>query len=70
LAVQVDLAPLPPDPPASDFAEVVALTRRRLCLPVERDPDVAAALEDLGYDPGQPRTWQYPRDVCTMWWDT
>ncbi len=40
--------------------ELVAFARRRLCLPPERDPEVAAALDDL-FDPG-------PRSLVTLWW--
>jgi SAM-dependent methyltransferase len=44
----------------SDRSELVAFTRRRLCLPPERDPEVAAALgANLGLG---------PRPVVTMWW--
>ena len=37
--------------------EVIAFVRRRLCLPAERDPEVAAAL-------GPP----VPRRLVTLWW--
>ncbi len=45
---------------AVDRAEVVASTRRRLCLPPERDPEVDAALgPDL-----------FPaEDRAVIWWD-
>jgi SAM-dependent methyltransferase len=48
-------------------AELVAWTRRRLCLPATRDPEIAAALsEQLGADPA---TWQLPpRRLVTLWW--
>jgi hypothetical protein len=36
---------------------LVAFTRRRLCLPAERDPEVAALLPDHG-----------PRPHATLWW--
>jgi hypothetical protein len=36
---------------------LVAFTRRRLCLPAERDPEVAAHLPDHG-----------PRRHATLWW--
>jgi SAM-dependent methyltransferase len=45
-----------------DFDELVAFTRRRLCLPADRDPEVAAALLEAGtrrvdgvWVSGQPR---------------
>jgi SAM-dependent methyltransferase len=44
-------------------SELVAMTRRRLCLPPERDAEVAAALGDEGDDPVA-----VPRDVVTIWW--
>jgi SAM-dependent methyltransferase len=40
-----------------DREELVAFTRRRLCLPADRDPDVAAVLEPPG-----------PRAHVTLWW--
>jgi len=52
-----------------DFDELVAFTRRRLCLPAERDPEVAAALLEEGtrqvdgvWVSGQPRR------VATLSW--
>jgi SAM-dependent methyltransferase len=52
-----------------DFDELVAFTRRRLCLPADRDPEVAAALLDEGtrlvdgvWVSGQPRR------VATLSW--
>jgi SAM-dependent methyltransferase len=52
-----------------DFDELVAFTRRRLCLPAERDPEVAAALLEAGtrqvdgvWVSGQPRR------VATLSW--
>lgn len=41
--------------------ERVRFTRIRLCLPAERDPEVAQALQDFADD--------QPRMVATMWWD-
>lgn len=46
--------------------ELVDVTRRRLCLPPERAPDVAAALAE---EPGA----DFPSaggEVVTVWWDT
>jgi SAM-dependent methyltransferase len=40
--------------------ELVAFARRRLCLPSERDRDVAVALDEL-FDAG-------PRSLVTLWW--
>ena len=42
----------------ADRDELVAFTRRRLCLPAERDPEVAALLPPHG-----------PRQHVTLWWD-
>jgi hypothetical protein len=52
----------------SNRDELVAFVRRRLCLPSERDPEIAAALTDqiveradgIGF-PAMP--------VVTLWWD-
>ncbi len=41
--------------------ELVTFTRRRLCLPPERDPEVAEAIDEL-FTPG-------PRSLVTLWWD-
>jgi hypothetical protein len=46
-----------------DPTERVALTRRRLCLPATRDPEIAAALAERDAA-GRPLT----RDVVTFWW--
>jgi SAM-dependent methyltransferase len=43
------------------FDDQVRFMRIRLCLPAERDPDVAATLADLGP--------HRPRRLATMWWD-
>jgi SAM-dependent methyltransferase len=40
--------------------EHVTFARRRLCLPPERDAEVAEALDEL-YEPG-------PRQMVTLWW--
>lgn len=47
--------------PDLPLAQRVAFTRIRLCLPAERDPEVAAVLDELG--PPQPRR------TATIWWD-
>jgi hypothetical protein len=41
--------------------ELITLVRVELCLPPERDPDIARALDD--HPP------PHDRDVVTMWWD-
>jgi SAM-dependent methyltransferase len=51
------------------FAELTDVSRRRLCLPPERADDVAAALTDLGVDPGRPvDLGTSGRDLVTIWW--
>lgn len=42
--------------------ELVTFARRRLCLPPERDADVADALDEF-FTPG-------PRQLVTLWWDS
>jgi len=45
----------------TDRAATVAFIRRRLCLPVEREPEVDEAL---------PNDYEFiPRQVVTLWWD-
>ena len=41
--------------------ELIALVRVELCLPPERDPDIARALDE--HPPPQ------DREVVTLWWD-
>ncbi len=51
------------------FAEMVDVTRRRLCLPAERADEVAAALRELGADPDQPADFgSSGRELVTIWW--
>jgi SAM-dependent methyltransferase len=60
-------------PAAADYrsmAELVEVTRRRLCLPPERAGEVEAALLELGIDSGQPGDLgSSGRDVVTIWWE-
>jgi SAM-dependent methyltransferase len=52
------------------MAELVDVTRRRLCLPPGRASEVEAALVDLGTDPGHPGDLgSSGRDVVTIWWE-
>jgi SAM-dependent methyltransferase len=52
------------------MAELVDVTRRRLCLPAERASEVEAALVELGTDPGHPGDLgSSGRDVVTIWWE-
>lgn len=51
------------------FADLVEVTRQRLCLPPGRTDDVATALTELGTDPGRPADLATARrDVVTVWW--
>jgi SAM-dependent methyltransferase len=53
----------------SSFGELVDVTRRRLCLPPERAPEVADALAEADVDPDQPPDLGTSyRDVVTIWW--
>jgi hypothetical protein len=47
--------------PGAHSHDFVAFTRRRLCLPPEREPEVREALIERG--PGGPRR------LVTLWWD-
>jgi SAM-dependent methyltransferase len=52
------------------FAELTDVTRRRLCLPPDRADEVAAALTELGIDPGHPvDLGTSGREVVTIWWE-
>ena len=53
----------------ASFAELVEITRRRLCLPPGRASDLAAALRESGADPSQPSDLgSSGRDLVTIWW--
>lgn len=54
---QIERFELPRRPESTD----VRLVRKRLCLPAERDPEIAEALERMG----RPET----RTYATLWWD-
>jgi SAM-dependent methyltransferase len=60
-------------PAGADYqsmAELVEVTRRRLCLPPGRAGEVEAALVELGMSPGQPSDLgSSGRDVVTIWWE-
>ena len=54
----------------ASFAELVDVTRRRLCLPPQRAAEVAEALTESGVDPEHPvDLGSSGRDVVTIWWD-
>jgi SAM-dependent methyltransferase len=60
-------------PAGADYgsmAELVEVTRRRLCLPPERAGEVEAALVELGINPRRPGDLgSSGRDVVTIWWE-
>ncbi len=59
----------PSGPDYQNFAELVDVTRRRLCLPPDRARDVARALQDAGIDPDHPvDLGSSGRGVATIWW--
>jgi SAM-dependent methyltransferase len=54
----------------ASFAELVDVTRRRLCLPPERAADVRQALERAGVNPERPvDLGSSGREVVSIWWD-
>jgi Methyltransferase domain len=55
-------------PSYPSFGDLVATTRRRLCLPAERDGELADALVEFGVDPAHPRDLSAD-EVVTLWWD-
>ncbi len=61
-------------PRASGFErreDAVSLVRRRLCLPAERDPEIAEALGDrLAEADGLWSAGPNVQTVVTLWWDT
>jgi SAM-dependent methyltransferase len=62
--------PRPPRPEYPSMAELVAVTRQRICLPPERDDELVAALLRLGVDPDHPTELSAPDDrLVTLWWD-
>jgi SAM-dependent methyltransferase len=54
----------------ADFAELVDVTRRRLCLPADRTSDVEAALIGQGSERERPGDLgSSGRGVVTIWWE-
>jgi SAM-dependent methyltransferase len=57
-------------PDYTSMAELVDVTRRRLCVPPERADEVEAALVEAGVDPARPQDLgSSGRDVLTIWWN-
>lgn len=60
---------LPPEPEYANFADLVEVTRRRLCLPPTARQDVDRALRDLGIDPERPPDLgSSGRELVTLTW--
>lgn len=60
----------PAEPEYASFAELVDVTRRRLCLPVGAAAEVEAALRDLGLDQeAPPDLGSSGRDLVTLVWE-
>jgi hypothetical protein len=58
-----------PEPEYADFADLVDVTRRRLCLPADAAPEVDKALRELGVDPDlPPDLGSSGRDLVTLTW--
>jgi SAM-dependent methyltransferase len=54
----------------ASFAELVDVTRRRLCLPPERASEVEAALLDMGINRERPGDLgSSGRELVTIWWE-
>jgi Methyltransferase domain len=69
LAVSAEAWSRPAAADYASFAELVEVTRRRLCLPPGRANEVAAVLREAGADPSQPRDLgSSGRDLVTIWW--
>lgn len=59
----------PPEAEHATFADLVDVTRRRLCLPRDAFAEVDAALRELGHDPAvPPDLGSSGRDLMTMTW--
>ncbi len=68
--VQAERAPASTTPAFGSWQELVGSTTRRLCLPFDRQAEVADALTELGAVASDPSTWSGSnREVMTFWWD-
>ena len=60
----------PPTAEYADLADMVEVTRRRLCLPADAAAEVELALRELGVDPAvPPDLGSSGRDLVTLTWD-
>jgi SAM-dependent methyltransferase len=71
LEVHQERGPRPARTPYGSFVDMVASTRRRLCLPADRDQELVQALLELGVDPGHPVDLadRAGDELVTLWWD-
>ncbi len=68
--VHVERSPASTTPAFGSWQELVGATTRRLCLPFERQAEVADALTELGAVASDPSTWSGSnREVMTLWWN-
>lgn len=58
----------PPKGGHESMDELVAATRRLLCLPAERDPEVRAALQETATERDGRWFAHGPRGMVTLWW--
>jgi SAM-dependent methyltransferase len=67
--VEIDRRP-PGTVSTVSFEAFVRMTRIRLCLAPEREPEVASALVERGADPSDAATWTSGAgDLIVLWWD-
>jgi hypothetical protein len=70
LSPRVDTSPRPKRGEYPSFDDLVAVTRRRICLPPDRDAELADTLLRFGVDPAHPRDLAPAEDVLvTLWWE-
>jgi SAM-dependent methyltransferase len=66
---RIETGPRPPRPEYPSFDDLVAITRRRVCVPPEREGELAQTLRRLGVDPEHPRDLPPAQDrLVTLWW--
>jgi hypothetical protein len=69
IEAELEKRPRSPRDPYPSFADMVAVTRRRLCLLPERDSRRCRGTARLGVDPERPRDLPPPEDTwSTLWW--
>lgn len=70
IAPRAERSRRPPRPEYASFDALIAVTRRRLCLPADRDGELAEELLRFGVDPEHPRDLAPSGDeLVTLWWD-